>query len=143
MTGCEEFRGALGRLHDGEASAEEAQAARAHAGSCAACRADTALLESVAARLRERAGPVPAPEDAVPGLREAVVARALRGEAAVLDLGPFLRRAAAAAAAVLVAATASALWQAAHRSAVPASPDPPSHAEIVAQIVRLRMGAGR
>jgi anti-sigma factor RsiW len=139
MTRCEEHRRALGRLHDGEASPAEAAEARAHAASCAACAADAALLGSVAARLRERAGPADAPTP--PGLREAVLLRLRRGDAAVIEIRPFLRRAAAAAAAVLLAASAAAAWQATHGPKVaPASEAGVTREEILAQIVR---GKGR
>jgi len=139
MTRCEEFRQALGRLHDGQASPAEAEEARAHAASCAACAADAALLEAVAARLRERAGPADAAPPA--GLREAVVLRLKRGDAAVIELRPFLRRAAAAAAAVLLAASTAAAWQAAHRPRVePAREAGVTRQEILAEIVRPRMG---
>ncbi len=114
MTTCEKFRRSLGRLHDGEASPAEAAEARAHADSCAGCAAAEASLLAAAERLLERGGPL-LPADAPPpaGLRDAVLARIRRGDAAVHDLRPFLRRAAAAAAAVLVVSSAAALWQAA------------------------------
>jgi anti-sigma factor RsiW len=139
MTRCEEFRRALGRLHDGQASPAEAEEARAHAAGCAACAADAAMLEAVAARLRERAGPIDAAPPA--GLREAVVLRLKRGDAAVIELRPFLRRAAAAAAAVLLAASTAAAWQAVHRPRIePAREAGVTRQEILAEIVRPRTG---
>ncbi len=142
MNRCEEFRQALGRLHDGEASPGEARECRAHAGACADCAAEAALLDAVARRLRERGGPAPGTA-AVPGLRDAVMARLRRGDAAVLEIHPFLRRAFAAAAAVFVAATAAAFWQSSHRR--PAAPRDAGipREEILAEIVRPRLGPGR
>jgi len=142
MTGCEQFRLSLGRVHDGEAPPDEAAAARAHAAACAECAAHASLLDSVAGRLRERAGPIGAPEP--PGLRETVLARLRRGDAVVLEIRPFLRRVAAAAAAVLLAASGAAAWQALQRPQVePASEAGVSREEILAQIVRPRPGTGR
>ena len=141
MTECEEHRRALGRLHDGEASAEEAREARAHASACAACGADAALLEAVGGRLRERGGPADAGPP--PGLRDAVLARLRRGDAVVLELHPFLRRIAAAAAVVFVTATASAVWQASSRRPSPAREAGIPRAAILAELGRPRPGPGR
>jgi hypothetical protein len=142
MNGCEEFRRALGRARDGEAAPHEAAAARAHAAGCADCAGFASGIESAAARLRERAGPAggAAPE----GLRESVLARIRRGDAVVIEIRPFLRRVAAAAAAVLLAASGAAAWQAIHRPQVePAREAGVSREEILAQIVRPRLGTGR
>jgi anti-sigma factor RsiW len=138
VNGCEGVRRALGRLADGEADPREARQARAHLEGCAACRGHEALLGAVALRFAERAGP---PGSAAPeGLREAVLARVRAGEAAVLDLQPFLRRTALAAAAVFLAATGLALWQES-RFPGPSRLDPEvSREDILAQIVRLRAG---
>ena len=147
MADCEGFRRTLGLLHDGEAP-PGAEEARAHAAACPSCRDAAAVAASVAERLRERAGPAAA-GDSVPGLRESLLARIRRGEAAVLELHPFLRRVAAAAAAVIVAATAAAFWQSSHRGPSPAVPDPSGAAagitreELVAEMVRARLGIGR
>ena len=142
MTGCEEFRRALGRAHDGEAAPDEAAAARAHAAGCAGCSEHAALMESAAARLRAIAGPVGASAPA--GLRESVLARIRRGDAVVIEIRPFLRRVAAAAAAVLLAASGAAAWQAMHSPKVePAREAGVSREEILAQIVRPRLGTGR
>ena len=145
MANCEEFRRALGHLRDGEASPEEAGAARGHAASCPACGADAALLEAVAARLRERGGPAAAPASA--GLRDAVLARirdgVQGGEAIVLELRPFLRRAALAAAAVFVGATAAALWQASHGAGRGRVEPGIPREEMLAEIVGPRLGPGR
>ena len=144
MKNCEEFRRALGRLHDGEASPEEAAGARAHAGDCAPCAAAEASLLAVAGRLLERGGPLPAEGAApLPGLRDGVLDRIRRGEAVVVDLRPFLLRAAAAAAAVFVVATAAAVWQASHRRDG-AGDGPLIHREeILAEICGPGLGTGR
>jgi hypothetical protein len=144
--GCEGFRLALDRGRDGEtprdaASAESVRAARAHAESCAACRDAAAALDAVAARLLERAGPAGA---AAPGgLREAVMARVHRGEAVVLELNPFLRRAAVAAAALFVAATAAAFWQASRGRGIERPDAGIPRDEMLAEIVQRGFGPGR
>jgi hypothetical protein len=139
--GCEPFLRALDRARDGAATPAEAASARAHAESCAGCRAAAAALDPVAARLRERGGPADAPAPA--GLREAVMARVRRGDAVVLELHPFLRRAAFAAAALFLVATAAAFWQAS-RVQGPAGIDAGvSRSDVVALIVRLRTVPGR
>ncbi|MCK6480349.1 MAG: zf-HC2 domain-containing protein [Planctomycetes bacterium] len=145
-TTCEEFRRALGRLHDGEASPAEAAGARAHAAACAGCAEAEASLLAAAERLLERGGPLPGEDPApVPGLREAVLARIRRGDAAVLDLRPFLRRAAAAAAAVLVAATAAAAWQSSRLPSAGGDGDGPAihRKDVLAAICGPRLGGGR
>jgi hypothetical protein len=141
MSGCDRFREALDRARDGEAAGEEAREALAHAASCPDCRSGDAVLDLVAARLRERGGP--AVGAAPPGLREAVMARVAAGGAAVLDLHPFLRRAAVAAAAVFVAATGLALWQSARAPAPGRIDAGVTREDVLAQIVRLRPGPGR
>jgi anti-sigma factor RsiW len=141
MTHCEEYRKALGRLRDGEAAPGDADAVRAHGEACGACGAEAALLEAVGARLRERGGPADAPAPA--GLREAVLAGIRSGGGVVLDLRPFLRRAAVAAAAVFVAASATALWQSARPRAGRGLEAGIPREEMLAEIVRPRLGQGR
>lgn len=141
MKTCDEFLAAFDRARDGEASAEEAREARAHAAACPACAAAASVLDAVSARLLERAGPPGAP--AAGGLRDAVLARVRRGDAVVLDLHPFLRRAAVAAAALFVATTATALWQSS-RPGVPLRFDGGiPREEILAELGRTRLGPGR
>ena len=141
MTTCDDFLGALDRARDGEAAPEEAREARAHAAACPGCAAAAAALDAVSARLLERAGPAGAPAPAA--LREAVLGRVRRGDAAVLELHPFLRRAAVAAAALFVAATATALWQSARGAGPPRFDGGLPREEILAELGRTRLGPGR
>ena len=141
MTTCDVSLRALDRARDGEASAEEAREARAHAESCPGCAAAAAALDAVSARLLERAGP--AGGAAPPGLRAAVLARVRRGDAVVLELHPFLRRAAVAAAALFVAATATALWQSARGAGPHRFDGGIPREEILAELGRTRLGPGR
>ncbi len=141
MKTCGEFLGALDRARDGEASAEEAREARAHAESCASCAAAGATLDAVSARLREVAGPAGSASPA--GLRDAVLSRVRRGDAVVLELHPFLRRAAVAAAVLFVAATATALWQSARGAGPHRFDGGIPREEILAELGRTRLGPGR
>jgi len=141
MKTCEEFLRALDRARDGEASPAEAREARAHAEGCAACSAASAALDAVAARLLEVAGPPGAA--ASPGLRGAVMARVHRGDAVVLELHPFLRRAAVAAAVLFVAATATGLWQSARSKGPHRFDGGIPREEILAELGRTRLGPGR
>lgn len=141
MNDCESFRRALDRARDGLASPDEAVEARAHLASCADCRSAEAALDAVAARLRERGGPVGGTAPA--GLAGAVMARVHRGEAVILELHPFLRRAAVAAAALFVAATAAAFWQAARARGPAAVEAGLTRDDVVALIVRLHVAPGR
>jgi len=143
MKDCEEYRRALGRLHDGEAPPAEAVATRAHVAACRECAAAFEELRLLTGHMLERGGILP-PADAAPdpALREAVLARILRGEATVLDLRPFLLRAAAAAAAVLVVSSAAALWQASHRGGPDAGPRI-DREEALAEICGPRLALGR
>ena len=141
MSGCEDFRKALDRARDGEASAAEAREARAHAESCPACADAAAALDAVSARLLERAGPAGAAAPA--GLRDAVMARVRRGDAVVLELHPFLRRAAVAAAAVFVAATATAFLQATRAKGPHRFDSGIPREAILAELGRPRLGPGR
>ena len=141
MNTCEDFLRALDRARDGEASAGEAGEARAHAAACPACSAAAAVLDAVSAHLLERAGP---PGSAAPaGLREAVLARVHRGDAVVLDLHPFLRRAAVAAAVLFIAATATAFWQSARSKGPHRFDGGIPREEILAELGRIRPGPGR
>ncbi len=140
---CEGFRLALDRARDGESPVDAAsvEAARSHAASCPGCRSAAAALDAVAARLSEIAGPADAA--APPGLRGAVMARVHRGEAVVLELHPFPRRAAFAAAALFVAATAAAFWQGS-RARGDERPDAGiPRDEMLAEIVQRGFGSGR
>jgi hypothetical protein len=141
MTTCDDFLRALDRARDGEASAEEARDARAHAAACAGCSSAAAALDAVAARLLERAGPAGAA--APPGLRDAVMARVRRGDAVVLELHPFLHRAAVAAAVLFVAATATAFWQSARAKGPHRFDGGIPREEILAELGRTRLGPGR
>jgi hypothetical protein len=146
MSDCEDFRRALDRARDGAASpgpmpAETEREARAHVASCADCRSAAAVMDAVAARLRERGGPADAPAPA--RLREAVMARVHKGEAAILELHPFLRRAAVAAAAVFLAATAASFWQATRVRGPEAVEAGLTRDDVVALIVRLHVAPGR
>jgi anti-sigma factor RsiW len=141
MKSCGEFLRALDRARDGEASAAEAAEARAHAASCPSCSGATAALDAVSARLLERAGPPGAPAGA--GLGEAVLSRVRRGDAVVLEIHPFLRRAAVAAAALFVAATATALWQSAGAKGPHRFDGGIPREEILAELGRTRLGPGR
>ncbi len=80
------------------------------------------------------------------------MARVRGGEAIVLELHPFFRRAAFAAAALFLAATAAALWQGTHgdpsRSEVRGEVSWGPHAgiprdEMLAEIVQRGFGSGR
>lgn len=141
MRTCDDFRRALDRARDGEAPDGESREARAHAESCPACAASATALDAVSARLLERAGP--AGSAAPAGLREAVLGRLRRGDAVVLELHPFLRRAAVAAAAVFVAATATALWQSARGAGPHRFDGGIPREEILAELGRTRLGPGR
>lgn len=141
MSTCGDFLRALDRARDGEASAEEAREARVHAAACPACSAAGSALDAVSARLLELAGPPGA--EASAGLREAVLARVRRGDAVVLELHPFLRRAAVAAAVLFVAATATAFWQSARSKGPHRFDGGIPREEILAELGRIRPGPGR
>lgn len=138
MRTCEEFLRALDRARDGEASPEEAREARAHAAACPACAGASSVLDAVSARLIERAG---APD--ARGVREAVMARVVGGDAVVLELHPFLRRAAVAAAVLFVAATATAVWQTNRQGDRHRLDGGIPREEMLAELGRSRLGPGR
>jgi anti-sigma factor RsiW len=141
MGACDRFLHVLDLARDGEASPAEAREARDHAAACRACAAAIASIDAVSARLAERAGP---PGAAAPdGLREAVLARLRAGEPAVLELHPFLRRAAVAAAVLFVAATATALWQSARDGGPRRLDGGIPREEILAELGKTRPGPGR
>ena len=141
MTTCDDFLRALDLARDGEASAAEAGEARVHATACASCSAAAAALDAVSARLLEHAGP---PGAAAPaGLREAVLARVNRGDAVIIELHPFLRRAAVAAAVLFIAATATAFWQSARSKGPHRFDGGIPREEILAELGRIRPGPGR
>jgi predicted anti-sigma-YlaC factor YlaD len=140
---CEPFRLALSRDADGEASPAEARAARAHAASCPSCAGFAAAVAAAAAELRSRASAPGGP--AGEALRGAILARIRRGDAVVLELRPFLRRVAAVAALVTVAATAAAFGLDGDRTPAPAPAADPGldRSQVLAAIVRPRLGPWR
>jgi hypothetical protein len=137
---CTEVRRALDRARDGVAPLPPAESD--HAASCAACLAYESLQDSIGARLRERGGPAIGAPDA--DLRHAVLARIRRGDAAALELRPFLLRAAFAAAVVVMVASSISLWKDRSRSDErPGDASFLAREDILADVVRPALGGRR